>query len=75
MAFTHLVVHFQFPLPVVALVTESSSSLQIINIDKIHPLALQLPPNPIPRTNRPAWLIPIPQHDALCMRRRYLRSQ
>ena len=51
-------------LPVITLITEPSRSLQIIYIDKIHPLALQLPPYPIPRTDRPARLIPISQHYA-----------
>lgn len=63
------------PLPVIALITETGRGLQVINIDEIHPLAFQLPPHPIPRTDWPAWLIPVSQHDTFCMRRHYLRSQ
>ena len=68
-------VPFHFSLPVVALITEASGTLQIIYIDEIYPLALQLPPNPIACTDWPARLIPISQHYPFCMGRRYLGSQ
>lgn len=49
------------------LITKPSRSLQIININQIHPLTPQLSPDPIPSRKRPPRLIPIPQHDSLSM--------
>ena len=65
----------QCSLPIVAIVTESSGSLQIINIDEVNPFVLQLPPYPIACTDWPSRLIPVSQHNALCMRSGYLRSE
>jgi len=61
--------------PIITFITQPRRTLQIINIYDINPLTLQLPPNPIPRTNGPTRLIPIPKHDPLTVRRSNLRSQ
>lgn len=51
------------------------SRSNIIGIDQINSLIPQLFPNPIPQTDWPSRLIPIPQQDSFRMRYRHLRSQ
>ena len=57
------------------MIPESSGSLYIISIDQICTLIHQLPPNTIPRTYRPAWLIPIPNHDTFAVCCFYLSAE
>lgn len=47
------------PSPIVALIAQTCRCLQVVHVDKIDSLAFQLSPKPIPRTDGPAWLIPV----------------
>jgi len=54
------------------MIPEPSGGPNIISIDQIRTLIHQLPPNAISRTDGPARLIPIPNHDTFAVRSFYL---
>ena len=65
-----LLLHIRLPS-----IPKPSGSSNIIGINKIHALSPQLPPNTISRTDWPARLIPVSQHDTPGMCSLHLSSQ
>jgi hypothetical protein len=63
------------PVSSLPLIPQARSGSHIISINQIHPLLSKLSPNPIPSTNRPTRLIPIPKHNPFTMRSLHLRSK